>query len=149
MLFGLFGCDYLAEKKLKPGESTVQEVERLMGEPTMRWDEPDGTRLLEYSRMPNGTHNYMLRISSAGILVSMEQTLDEAHFDRVATGMTEDQVRRLLGQPATRQPLPLKNQLVWDWPYVGPANQEMRFNVHFGPEGKVVETSRTMVQTSG
>ncbi|MFA9441296.1 outer membrane protein assembly factor BamE [Uliginosibacterium sp. sgz301328] len=145
----LFACDWVAENKLKPNESTVEDVHRYMGQPTKQWPADDGGVILEYSRMPNGTHNYMLHISPDGVLLSMEQVLTEENFNRIHTGMSEDEVRRILGAPISRVPFRLKQQVVWDWPYVGMGTQEMRFNVHFGPDGRVVEVSRTMVQTAG
>ncbi|MGC3962737.1 MAG: outer membrane protein assembly factor BamE [Rhodocyclaceae bacterium] len=148
-LLALFGCDIVAEKKLIPNQSRIEDIYHYMGQPTMQWAQSDGGKVLEYSRTPNGTHNYMLHVSPDGVLLSMEQVLTEENFNRILVGMTEDEVRRILGAPISRVPFRLKQQVVWDWPYVGMGTQEMRFNVHFGPDGRVVEVSRTMVQTAG
>ena len=108
-------CDALVLPKLKPGVTRTQEVEDLMGPPTMTWRAPDGVETWEYPRTPNGIVNYMLDFGPDGVLRAVRQVLTEANFDRVVVGMSRDDVRRLLGQPAHDYHFPFKPENVWDW----------------------------------
>lgn len=139
---GLYACDAYNLHQLKPGISTAQEVRDRMGPPEMEWTEADGSRTWEYPRTPEGKENYMLVIGPDGILQEIRQVLTEENFARIRMGMTQADIRRLLGKPARVTPFPLKRQEVWEWPYANPHRAEMRFNVHFDLAGKVVETSR-------
>ena len=48
------GCASHDGRGLKPGVSNLDEVIQLMGEPAMRWQEPDGSQRLAYPRGPAG-----------------------------------------------------------------------------------------------
>ena len=142
-LLTLLGCDRTGE--LRPGVSTVAEVRQKMGNPAMEWQEGADT-VWEFPFTPEGTRNYMLTIGPDGILKAMEQVLTEQNFARVQAGMTREQIRRLLGKPATIVNFPAKPEEVWDWKLPGTApGEELRFNVHFDLAGKVTGTSKTPV----
>jgi hypothetical protein len=139
-LLSLLGCDRTNE--LRPGVSTTAEVIEKMGKPTMEWQE--GTnRVWEYPFTPEGTRNYMLTIGPDGILKAMEQVLTPENFARVQPGMTREQIRRLLGKPASVQFLELKQEEVWEWKEQTPfPDSDMRFNVYFSNTGQVTRTGR-------
>ena len=75
------------------------------------------------------------------VLREVRQVLTDENFARVREGMSRDQVRRLLGQPAHELFFALKQETVWDWKTIAVANTPAYFNVHFGADGRVVRTS--------
>lgn len=143
-VLGLTGCnDYLAERELKPGISTAAEVRDRLGAPTMEWRNDDGSVTWEFARTPEGLRNYMVTIGKDNIMQSMQQVITQENFARIQAGMSHDQVRRILGKPGRIMQLHIKQQEVWDWMYVDETRHEMHFNVHFGPDGNVAETSKS------
>ena len=140
-------CDGVNLGKLKPGITTAQQVREIMGPPTMQWADDDGTQTWEYPRTPEGIVNYMIVIDASQILREVRQVLCDENFARVSAGMTRDEVRRLLGQPAHEQFFPLSKETVWDWKTTAVANTPAYFNVHFGTDGRVVRTSTHFVNT--
>lgn len=141
-LLSLLGCDRTGE--LRPGYSTAADVLEKMGRPAMEWQE-GSDKVWEYPFTPEGTRNYMLTIGPDGILKTMEQVLTPENFARVQPGMTREQIRRLLGKPASVMVFERKGEEVWDWKEVTPFPTEMRFNVHFDLQGRVTGTTRSEV----
>lgn len=139
----LGGCDYAAQKELKPGVSTVDDVRRLMGKPEMIWEEDDGRQVLEFVRGPAGTETYMVDIDAEGRYLGMKNVLVQETFDRVRPGMDRDEVRRMLGKPGEKERYALKQEEVWSWRFAGDYNRPDMFNVHFGLDGRVRTTSIT------
>lgn len=140
-LLTLLGCDRSGE--LRPGVSTAAEVLEKMGKPAMEWQE-GADRVWEYPFTPEGTRNYMATIGPDGILKAMEQVLTAENFARVRPGMTRQEIRRLLGKPASVAVFELKREEVWDWREESPyLSSERRFNVHFDLDGRVTATSRS------
>lgn len=147
---GMTACGLPTEPQFTPGVSTGAEVRQRMGTPTMEWRNDDGSVTWEFARTPEGTRNYMATVGADGILREFTQVVTEQNFARVSTGMDKDAVRRLLGRPKSVVLLDLKHQEVWDWPYPNPfLNTDMRFNVHFGADGRVQETSRSEEMKGG
>lgn len=138
-------CDGINLPKLKPGVTTAQEVRRIMGPPTMEWSDADGTRTWEYARTPGGIVNYMIDFGADQVLREVRQVLTDENFARVSPGMSRDEIRRLLGQPANEMAFPLKKEIVWDWKIIGVANTPAYFNVHFNEDGRVLRTSTNTV----
>lgn len=139
-LLTLLGCDRTGE--LRPGISTAAEVIEKMGRPTMEWQEGEN-KVWEYPFTPEGTRNYMLTIGPDGILKAMEQVLTPENFAKVQPGMTRDQVRRLLGKPASTQFLTLKQEEIWEWKEKSDfPGADARFNVYFSNTGEVIRTGR-------
>jgi hypothetical protein len=140
---GLPGCDYVAMKELKPGTSTGYEVREKLGTPTFEWRNADGSLTWEFARTPMGKENYMAEIGPDNVLRELRQVITEENFGRVRNGLTRDEIRHLLGKPASIMPLPLKRQEAWEWRYANPFNADMRFNIYFDQaSGKVVGTER-------
>ena len=139
----LAGCDYVAEKEMQVGVATQEEVISRMGNPTQVWQESDGGKVLEMSRQPEGTQTFQVKISPDGKYQGMKNVLVDAVFEQVKPGMTTEQVRRLVGPPANRVQLKLKNELVASYRFApGPGRTEM-FDVYYDPEGKVIKTGRS------
>jgi outer membrane protein assembly factor BamE (lipoprotein component of BamABCDE complex) len=140
-LLALFGCDADRIAKLEEGVSTEAEVRRAFGAPATVTVQPDGSRLLEYPRQPEGWTNYEIRIGADGVMTSLRQLLNEDNLARVQPGQTQAEVRACLGRPARVQRYDLRNEEVWDW-RVRPAGQTSKlFSVSFDAGGRVTATS--------
>lgn len=139
-LAGLAGCDARRIEKLEEGVSTEAEVRAQFGAPENVWEEAGGARTLEYNRSPAGHRNYMITIGPDGRMTALRQVLHPGNFAQVQPGMTMEQVRRMLGKPARKRPLPLKDQQAWDWRYLEPPNTSMMFTVWFDRDLRVVQT---------
>ncbi|WP_174464463.1 hypothetical protein [Paraburkholderia ferrariae] len=138
--------DALLLKGLTPGVSTLDDVRRQMGKPETERVFDDGSRRLEYPRGPQGLNTYRVDIGPNGRLVAITQVLTAENFAKIRIGMSEDAVRQLLGKPGQIVAFHLKKETVWSWKWLeGGVTQEAFFNVHFGPDGRVVTTSRSDV----
>ncbi|GAB3626372.1 lipoprotein [Pandoraea terrae] len=135
--------DNLMLKDLKPGESTEADIRGQMGKPEIVWENEDGSRRLEYPRSPGGLRTYMVDIGPDGKLRAVSQALTDQNFQQVRPGMTKDDVRRLLGKPTSVAEYRLKREEVWSWRWLEDGvNTSALFNAHFGPDGRIVTTSR-------
>ncbi|TDS84002.1 outer membrane protein assembly factor BamE [Comamonas sp. JUb58] len=144
----LAGCDQQRIKELEEHVSTEQDVRDRFGEPNQIWDEADGSHTLEYTRQPAGAQNYMITIGTDGKMSALRQVLAPAYFAKVQPGMDQQEIRRLLGQPAKRTSYPLKNEAEWDWGWVDPPSTKMLFTVVFDAQGKVLRSNSTQVLPS-
>ncbi len=142
-------CDGVNLNRLKPGISTLQEVRAIMGPPTMEWVDADGSRTWEYPRTPGGVVNYMIDFDRDSILREVRQVLTEENFARVRPGMTRDEIRRLLGQPAQEQYFALKKEFVWDWKTRTEGAYHHFFAVYFDEGGRVTRTGAHSLPVSG
>ncbi len=136
-VFALLGCDQQKIDTLEEGLSTEIDVRKAFGEPETIWPEPDGSRTFEYPRQPMGHRNYMITIGSDGVMTALRQVLTPHVFEQIQPGMTQEQLRRMLGKPAQRMTYQLKQETDWDWNWIDPPNQEMEFTVTFGANGTV------------
>jgi hypothetical protein len=139
----LGGCEYLAQKELKVGESTVDDVRRLMGRPEMIWEERDGSQRLEYPRGPAGVETFVVEIDAQGRYRGMHNILTAENFAQVKPGMPRDDVRRLLGKPTETAFFKLKKEEVWSWKHAAGQGRTEFFNAHFDDDGRVRGTSTT------
>ncbi|MDX9718467.1 outer membrane protein assembly factor BamE domain-containing protein [Thauera sp. WH-2] len=142
---GITACDYINMRELQPGVSTAAEVRERFGPPHMEWRNEDGSLTWEFSRQPEGIECFMITIGSDQILRSIDQVLNEQTFARVEKGMDPDQVRRLLGKPASSQFFAVKQETVWDWKYshgFAGTNEPEYFTVSFNVDGRVTGTGR-------
>lgn len=127
----LLGCDAQRMSELQVGTSSEAEVRLKFGEPEAVWPGANGERIYEYNRQPNGKVNYQMTIGTDGRLLQMDQVLNARNFSRVVPGMRMEDVRRLLGKPATITPYQLKREVTYEWRYLDQPNQEMVFSVDF------------------
>lgn len=140
-VLALVGCDQQKIDTLEEGLSTEIDVRKAFGEPETIWPEADGARTFEYPRQPMGSRNYMITIGPDGVMTALRQVLTPHVFAQVQPGMTQEQVRRLLGKPAKRMTYTLKQETDWDWNWIDPPSQEMQFTVIFGANGTVHRTA--------
>jgi hypothetical protein len=106
------------EDRLAPGVSTEGEVRLIYGAPSMVWEEEGGTRMLEFVKGPAGHRTFMIQIGADGKLKSVEQVLKPAMFMKVVQGMSQDQVRRLIGAPGKKVPFPAMGETGWYFRYL-------------------------------
>ena len=142
---GITACDYINIRELKPGVSSALEVRDRFGPPQMEWSNGDGSVTWEYTRQPEGVECFMITIGPDQILRSIDQVLNEKSFARVENGMNSDQVRRLLGKPASSQFFQLKQETVWEWKIdqgQATGGEPTYFTVSFNTDGRVVGTGR-------
>lgn len=137
------GCDFIAQQELKVGESTIDDVRRMMGKPEMIWEEKDGSQTLEYPRAPAGHETLHVRIDANGRYQGMKNILTRDNFARIRPGMTQDEVRQILGRASTIEEFKLKQEVVWGYRHMADPGRLQSFNVHFTREGKVATTSTT------
>ena len=100
------GCDSFVLQDIKPGVTTAVEVRAKMGNPGFEFRNDDGGVTWEYTRQPSGVHCYMITFGTDQIVQKVDQVLNDASFAKVQPGMTRDQTRRLLGQPARVETFP-------------------------------------------
>jgi outer membrane protein assembly factor BamE (lipoprotein component of BamABCDE complex) len=131
-------------KGLTPGVTTEAQVRDQMGRPETERLFKDGAKRFEYPRGPQGTTTYMVDIDSQGKLAAVTQVLTAQNFAKVRIGMTEDEVRQLLGKPGEVAVYRLKPETVWSWKWEeGGATGDAFFNVHFDASGVVYTSSRS------
>ncbi|WP_038785713.1 outer membrane protein assembly factor BamE domain-containing protein [Burkholderia pseudomallei] len=136
--------DELAFGNLQPGVSTIDDVRRQAGKPEIVWQNDDGSQRFEYPRGPNGLNTYMLDFGPDGRLIAITQALTADNFAKVTPGMTQDDVRRLLGKPAIVAQYALSHETVWSWHWAeGGVSGDAMFNAHFSPDAVVIRTSRS------
>lgn len=100
----LAGCAHQApNQRVQPGQTEAQVLGSL-GAPTNRYPLPDAAgQRLEYARGPLGFETWMVDLDPAGRVRQVEQVLGPRRFAEVRRGMSEADLLRQLGRPATRQ----------------------------------------------
>jgi len=142
-IIGFYGGDAVHLAKLKPCSSTAREVRERLGAPAAEWPNGDGSVTWEYPRGPEGTRCWMLTLDERGVLQKIGQALTEENFARIEKGWSAEQVRRLLGKPASEAEFPRKREVVWEWRIDAQSpGSNAWFHVHFSEDGYVVGTSR-------
>lgn len=135
--------DSMMFKNIEPGVSTEDDVRRQAGRPDIVWEEDNGQRTLEYPRGPEGATTWMVTIAPDGRVQAIEQVLTAKNFERVHAGMTQDEIRRMLGKPTKVEAFALKRETVWGYRWWETSQDKAFFNVHFGQDGRVTHTSRS------
>jgi len=108
-------CSSYAPPDALAGMSRSELVAR-MGPPDTERRVDAGSRL-EFPRGPYGTQTWFVYFDVAGRAVRAEQVLTEQNFNRIEVGMTQDDVRQLLGRPGEVQGLGRQRGVVWSYRY--------------------------------
>jgi hypothetical protein len=87
-----------------------------MGQPEREY-EVDGFTVLHYPRGPAGSHTYFVYLGSDSRVVKWEQVLTEDRFNTIDSGMTKDQVIRVLGITKITKDLARQRGYVWHYRY--------------------------------
>ena len=142
LLASLGACDWFAQKELRVGESTVDDVRRMMGGPDTIREQADGSVIYEYPRGPEGTQTWIVSIDAQGKYRGMYDALTESNRAKVRPGMSREQVRELLGRPGETGRQAGFSGTVMSWRVqVGPGVTEI-FLVELGPDDKVVKVDQ-------
>lgn len=141
LVSGLTACDPLRVDKLEEGVSTEREVRAQFGEPATITERPDGSRVFDYPRQPEGWTNYRITLGPDGKMTALRQLLHADTFARVQPGLDQRAVRDLLGRPAAQQRWDLKAEEEWTWRFRPDGNRSQLFSVFFDREGRVLRTS--------
>lgn len=96
-------------------------------------------RRLEYAAGSFGKFAYMYDFDANNRLLASAQVRSEARFNAVRAGMSQDDLRRMLGHPSNIRGLSFQKQNVWSYRYDSPFCQW--FQVGVGYDGKVVDTA--------
>ena len=143
-------CDIVNLNEIRPGITTAAEVRARMGEPGFIHHDNDGTAIWEYSRQPQGVHCYMIAFDRKDVVTRMDQVLNDANYARIADGLSKDDVRRILGAPATKVVFDNLREEVWEWRIEGtPHNEVTFFNVHFDTGTGLVKKAGKRVEMKG
>lgn len=140
----------LGEDRIAVGVSTEGEVRIIYGAPSMIWEEEGGTRMLEFVKGPAGHRTFMIQIGADGKVKAIEQVLKPSNFVKVMQGMSQDQVRRLIGAPGKKEPYALSKETAWFYRYL--EGTESRFFVVQFDQSTNLVTKTMMVpdmQTAG
>ena len=139
----LAGCASYSGSGLKPGLANLEQVQALMGQPAMRWQDPDGSTQLAYPRGPYGFHTYMVKLGPDGRLQGIENVLDEKSFSRIRAGLSKDEVLRLIGPPDDSRTAYYKarDELAWEWRFRDIYGDPARFIVLFDATAGTVRSS--------
>ena len=140
------GCAHVGIGGITPGVTTEAELRAKLGAPGMSWNEPDGGRQLEYSGQPMGTFCHMVFIAADGKVREVRQVFTEANFALVVPGMTQDEVRRLLGRPEEIVRYHFKpDEEEWSWRIEETTEKWVYFNAYFGRDGRLLRAHKTTI----
>ena len=140
----LSACAAYSGSGLKPGVATLSDVLATMGEPAMRWDDPDGRIQLAYPRGPMATQTFMAYIAPDGRLERIEKALVPENFARIVHGKSNQaDVLRLLGPsyPGWTAYFKARDELVWEWRICDGIGQQAKFDVLFDATTGIVRSS--------
>jgi outer membrane protein assembly factor BamE (lipoprotein component of BamABCDE complex) len=149
-LLVLCGCA-AGPASLRPGVSMREDVLAAMGPPALRWSLPEGGERLSYPSGPDGYQSFMASVDAGGRLVRIENVLREPFLDRIAAGMSEDDVIRLIGPsvPGWTAEFDARNERVLEWRYCSQFSQIERFDVLFDRTSRTVRSTQSVVEQCG
>lgn len=141
-------CAAYSGTGLRPGAAGLEDVLRVMGQPAVRWQNPNGSQQLAYPRGPWGLHTYMAFIAPDGKLQRIENVMDPKVFARIRPGMTEAEVLRTLGPsyPGWTAYFPARDELVWEWRYCDDWGETARFDVLFDRTKGTVRSTMSLTE---
>jgi hypothetical protein len=138
----LAGCASGAGYQLVPGESTVHDVEMMLGRPSAVRELAEGETIYWYTQLPYGRANYAARIDEDGTLVALEQRLVEENIKKVVPGLSSAQVFDLLGPPYWPENYARLERTAWTYPMYVPGHMRPKWFVVYlsNRDQEVVET---------
>lgn len=146
----LGACASYDGRGLRPGISSIDEVQQLMGEAAFRWRASDGSERLFYPRGPHGVHTFMVKIDAAGRLASIENVLEPKHFARLREGMSEAEVIRIIGPPQAAWTVYFesRDELALEWRFCDDYSVASRFNALFDKTSGKLRTAMVRPELS-
>ena len=145
------GCASYDGRGLVPGQSTVADVEALMGRADDKRPAAGGETVYYYSRLPYGNATYAARIAPDGKLVALEQRLTLENLDKLKPGVTRaEDVLDLLGPPYRPMKQASTGIEIWTYPFLVPGFPLPRwFLAHISPDGMLREKNMIDDPTRG
>lgn len=95
---------------------TQDQLVAQMGQPDKVRQTASGTRL-EFPRGPMGHHTWFVDVAPDGKVLKSEQVLTEDNFNRITPGLSQDEVRQILGRASHIQGLGRSRGEVWSYRY--------------------------------
>ena len=131
------GCASYDGRGLVPGQSTVADVEALMGRADDKRPAAGGETVYYYSRLPYGNATYAARIAPDGKLIALEQRLTLENMDKLKPGVTRaEEVLDLLGPPYRPMKQASTGVEIWTYPFLVPGFRVPRWCLaHISPDG--------------
>ena len=131
------GCASYDGRGLVPGQSTVADVEALMGRADDKRPAAGGETVYYYSRLPYGNATYAARIAPDGKLIALEQRLTLENMDKLKPDVTRaEDVLDLLGPPYRPMKQASTGVEIWTYPFLVPGFRLPRwFLAHISPDG--------------
>ena len=132
------GCANFDGRGLVAGQSTAQDVERLMGPAADKRAGPGGETWLYYPRQPFGRKTFVARVASDGRMVALEQRLTDENIAKIRLQTTRrDDVRDLLGPPYQVSSFPRMEREIWQYYmlHFGDPGVPVTLYVQFSPDG--------------
>ena len=140
LALALTACAGFSGSGLVPGQSSVEEVEALMGPAADTRQAPGGETVRYYSRLPNGREIYAARIGSDGKLRALEQRLTDENVAKLRPGASRaDDVRDLLGPPYRVDTFRRLAREVWTYKMYSVGLWPKELDVQFSLDGIVRE----------
>jgi hypothetical protein len=138
----LAGCASFDGRGLVPGQSTLADVETLMGHAADKRPGAAGETVYYYPRLPWGYETYAARIAPDGKLVALEQRLTPENIERLKPGVTRAaEVLDLLGPPFEPMKQATSGNDIWTYPMRIPGFPTPKwFLVHVSPDGMLHST---------
>ena len=135
----LAACASYSGSTLKPGVSTVAEVEATMGKPALVREGAGGEKVYWYPRLPMARESFAARISPEGKLISVEQRLTDQHIAKIRPGQsTAEDVLDILGPPADVYRYSRQQREAWEYPLRKPPQRRTLY-VQMSPDKVVRE----------
>lgn len=136
------GCASFEGRGLVPGQSSVADVEAVMGLAADKRPAAGGETVYYFPRLPWGYATYAARIAPDGRLIALEQRLTAENITRLKPGATRaDEVRDLLGPPFEPMQQALSGNEIWTYPMRIAGHPTPKwFLAHVSPEGVLRET---------
>ena len=112
----LAACASFDGYSLTPGNSSAEEVEKVMGGPAEKRAGPGGETWYYYPRQPYGRKTFVARIAPDGRLIALEQRLTDENVARIVPNTTRaEQVRDLFGPPYQAGRYERMERDIWTW----------------------------------
>lgn len=129
-LLTLAGC---AQMTSIPAGTPLTQVEKEFGKASVTCQGPNGTTRAIWSQAPDGEMAWATTVDASNKVSTFNQLMSLTSFDKLGQGTwTSSQVRCEYGPPSAVHIFPEKpNQSVWEYRYLGEANNYMIMYVYF------------------
>ncbi|HUL96735.1 MAG TPA: outer membrane protein assembly factor BamE [Usitatibacter sp.] len=129
----------------QPG-SSEGDVRASMGKPALEVAQTDGSKRLVYPRGPMGTETYVADIGADGRLRGVSNVLTDDVFEKIRPGLTEQDVKNMIGPPGETMYFPMSNTHAWDYRYIDTWSYLTVFSVTFDAQGVVVSKIKRRIE---